>query len=144
VASPNIFTGHVEQGKFIPDDRAAFVRAFSRKDGTKMVVTAKRFVPKRSNDQNAFWWACVIPLFQEEMGLDDPYQVHHAVLCAIGHYEAKEILGEVKPVPKKTRDLPADEFRQLIEKAERLFAEYYNGRIPPRESPQAQAMMQGA
>lgn len=143
MSAPTAYTGIVKEGKFIPDDRAAFVKAFCRKDGTRMVVTAKKWVPKRSNDQNAYWWACVIPLFQEEMGLDDPYQVHHAVLCAIGHYEAKEILGEVKPVPKKTRDLPADEFTKLIDAANRLFAEYYNGRIPNRESPQAQAMMCG-
>jgi hypothetical protein len=144
MAALNSFLGTLKDGKFIPDDKAAFSRAFCRKDGTRMVVTAKRFVPKRSDKMNAFWWAVVIPLFQEEMGLDDPYQVHHAILCAIGHYEAKEILGEVKPVPKRTRDLPADDFAKLIEKAERLFAEYYGGRLPPRESTQAQAMMAGA
>lgn len=143
MTAQNIYTGIVKGGKFQPDDKAAFVKAFCRKDGTRMVVTAKRFVPKRSNDANAFWWACVVPLFQEEMGLDDPYQVHHAILCAIGHYEPKEILGEVKPVPKKTRDLPADEFSRLIEAAERLFSEYYGGRLPPKDSPQAIAMMGG-
>lgn len=144
MASPIAFVGTVKGGRFHPDNPAAFAKAFCRKDGTRMVVTAKRWVPKRSNNANAFWWACVVPLFQEEMGLDDPYSVHHAILCAIGHYEAKEILGEIKPVPKQTRDLPADEFSRLIEAAERLFAEYYGGRIPPKDSAQAQAMMQGA
>lgn len=143
MSAPTAHMGTVKGGKFLPDDRAAFARAFCRKDGTRMVVTAKKWVPKRSNDQNAYWWACVIPLFQEEMGLDDPYQVHHAVLCAIGHYEAKEILGEVKPVPKRTRDLPADEFSKLIDAANRLFAEYYGGRLPPQDSAQAAVMMAG-
>jgi hypothetical protein len=144
MATPTAYTGTVKEGKFIPDDKAAFVKAFCRKDGTRMVVTAKRFVPKRSNDANAYWWAVVIPLFQEEMGLDDPQQVHSAVLCAIGHYEPREILGEVKPMPKRTRDLPADEFSRLIDSAHRLFAEYFGGRFPARDSDQAQAMMQGA
>jgi hypothetical protein len=144
MSAPTTFLGTMQGGEFIPDDPVAWARTLSRKDGTRMVLTAKRYVPKRSNDQNAYWWACVVPLFQEEMGLDDPYQVHHAILCAIGHYEAKEILGEMKPVPKKTRDLPADEFRQLIDKAERLFSEYYNGRLPPRDSKQAEAMMAGS
>lgn len=144
MSAPTAYTGIVKDGKFLPDNRAAFVKAFCRKDGTRMVVTAKRFVPKRSSDMNAYWWSCVIPLFQEEMGLDNSYAVHEAVLCAIGHYEAKEVLGEVKPVAKPTKDLPADEFAALIVKAERLFGDYYNGRLPPKDSPQAQAMMQGA
>jgi hypothetical protein len=144
VSTANAYTGTVKGGKFQPDDRASFLKAFCKKDGTRMVVTAKKWVPKRSNNSNAFWWTCVIPLFQEEMGLDDPYAVHHAVLCAIGHYEAKEVLGEMKPIPKKTRDLPQDEFCKLIEKAERLFAEYYGGRLPPQDSAQAHAMMAGA
>lgn len=144
MSTPTAFSGMVKDGKFIPDDRIGFIKAFSRKDGTRMVVTAKRFVPRRSNDMNAYWWSCVIPLFQEEMSLDNSYAVHEAVLCAIGHYQPKEILGEVKPVAKPTKDLPADEFSKLIDAAERLFSEYYNGRLPPKDSQQAQAMMQGA
>ena len=144
MASATAYTGTVKGGKFQPDNPAAFVKAFCRKDGTRMVVTAKKWVPKRSNDANRYWFGVVVPLFQEEMGLDDPYQVHHAVLCAIGHYEPKEILGEIKPVPKRTRDLPADEFSKLIDAANRLFAEYYGGRIPPQDSAQAQAMMSGS
>jgi hypothetical protein len=144
MSAANNFTGTMRDGEFIPDDPAGYARALSRKDGTRMVMTVKRFVPKRSNDANAFWWACVIPLFQEEMGIDDKYRVHEIVLMQIGHCEIREVFGRQARVAKPTRDLPADEFRALIEKAERLFAEYFGGRFPKQDSPQAQAMMQGA
>lgn len=144
MSTVNTFLGTMQGGEFIPDDPAGYARALSRKDGTRMSMTVKRFVPKRSNDINAYWWACVIPLFQEEMGIDDKYRVHEIILMQLGHCEIKEVFGRQARVAKPTKDMPADEFRDLIKKAERLFGDYFGGRFPPQESSHAQAMMAGA
>lgn len=142
MSAPTTFLGTVRGGKFYADNAAAFAALFAtKKDGTRMVVTAKKHVPKRSEDLNAFWWACVVEPFREEMGLDDKQRAHEEILVAIGHWEWKEIFGEQKRVAKKTRDLPHDEFMALVDKADRLFSEYFGGRIPARDSQAAQAMM---
>jgi hypothetical protein len=144
MSAANTFLGTVKDGKFQPDDKAGFIRAFCRKDGTRMVVTAKKHVPKRSDAMSAYWWGVVVPLFQEEMGLDNKDDVHEEILIAVGHWEWKEVFGEQKRKAKRTRDLPSDEFMRLVEKAERLYSEYFGGRLPPKESTQAQALMAGS
>jgi hypothetical protein len=140
----NTFLGTTIDGVFVPDEPAAYARAHARKDGTRVVHTVKRFVARRTDKMNAYWWGCVIPLFQEEMGLDNKDDVHDEVLIAIGHWEWREVFGEQKRKPRPTRNLPEDEFMQLVEKAERLFSEYFGGRVPPKDSKQAAAMMAGA
>jgi hypothetical protein len=47
-------------------------------------------------------------------------------------------------MPKATHNLSEDAFMELVGKAERLFLEYFNGRIPARDSEHARAMMAGA
>lgn len=145
VSTAAYFLGTVREGRFIPDDKAAFTRLFaSKKDGTRMRVTAVKDVPKRSNDMNRFWWACIVEPFREEMGLDDKEEAHREILLAIGHWEWREIFGERKKVPKATHKLPEDQFMALVDKAERLFSEYFGGRIPSRDSEHARAMMAGS
>jgi hypothetical protein len=144
MATPKAYTGKVKQGKFIPDDPSAFVKAFCRKDGTRMVVTAKQLVPKRSNNQNAYWWAVVVALFQDELGERDSYAAHHIILEALGHYDEMEIRGRKFKIIRETKDLGTDDFAKLIDGAGQLFAEWFNGFIPEPNSAQAQAMMAGS
>jgi hypothetical protein len=144
MATVNAYTGKTKDGKFIPDDRAAFVKAFLRKDGTPMVVTAKRLVPKRSNRANAFWWAVVVPMFMDESGIRDKSEMHHIILEEIGHYDLVRFGKKEKKVVKDTHDLGSDEFATLIDAAGQLFAEMFGGYIPPPNSQQAEAMMAGS
>lgn len=144
MATEHAYTGTVKGGRFQPDDRAAFTRAFCRKDGTRMVVTAKKWVPKRSSQANRYWWAVVVAFFMEEIGERDKEAAHHILLEALGHYDIKRIAGKDFKVVRPTHDLPADQFAALIEAAGELFAKWFGGYLPPPDSAQAQAMMGGS
>ncbi len=141
MAAPIAFTGKTKDGKFIPDRPAEFIKAFLRKDGTPMVVMVKRLVPKRGNQANKYWWACVVAMFQDEMGIQDKLEMHRIILEAIGHYDLVDFGKRQVKVVKETKDLPADEFARLIESAGQLFAETYGGYLPPVGSAQAEALI---
>lgn len=144
MGTPTAFSGTLKAGKFVADDPASFVKAFCRKDGTRMVVTAKKLVPARSTNANRYWFGVVVALFQDELGERNAYSAHHIVLEALGHYDELEIRGKKFKVVRETKDLPADEFTKLIEGAGQLFAEWFGGFIPPPGSAQASAMEAGS
>jgi hypothetical protein len=140
VAAPIAYTGIVKAGRFIPEDRAAFAKAFLRKDGTKMVVTVKQWAKTRSPNANAYWWKIVVGMFMEEMGIRDKEEMHHIILEQIGHYDLVRVGKKEIKVVKSTHDLPSNEFAVLIESAAQLFGEWFNGYLPPPGSAQAEAM----
>lgn len=144
MANPTTYTGKVEKGKFFPDNPAAFAKAFCRKDGTRMAVTAKQIVPKRSSKANRYWWGVVVAMFQDELGERDAHVAHQIILEAPGHYDELAIHGKAFKVVRPTHDLAQDDFAKLIDGAGQLFAEWFNGYIPEPNSPQADAMERGA
>lgn len=144
MSTPQPITGKTQGGEFVPDNPEAWARAFARKDGTPMVVTPKRLVPKRSGRANAYWWACVIPMFMDEVGIKNKYAMHAILLEELGHYDLIPFGKGTKKVIKETKDLPADDFANLIDTAGQLFQDMYGGRLPPVDSKHADAMMAGA
>ncbi len=140
MAAPIAYTGTVKAGKFLPDDRTAFAKAFLRKDGTKMVVTVKQWVKQRSTKVNAYWWKVVVGLFMDEMGLRDKEEMHHIILENIGHFDLVRVGKKEIKVVKETHELGADAFATLIDAAAQLYAEWFNGYLPPPGSAQAEAM----
>lgn len=145
MSAPTYFLGTMKDGKLVPDDKASIARFLAtKKDGTRIRLTMVKDVPRRTDGMNRFWWKCIVEPFQTEMGLDDKDEVHRLVLIQIGHWEHKEIFGEQRKVPKPTHNLPENQFMELVNKAERLFAEYFDGRLPGRDTEHARAMMQSA
>lgn len=144
MASPTAYTGKIVKGKFIPDNPAAFTKAFLRKEGTRMEVTAKQIVPKRSLNANAYWWAVVVPMFMEEAGIRNKYEMHRTILIELGQYDEKMFGGKAIKEPYETHEMDVEGFAHLIEGAGQLFAEIFGGYIPPPMSPQARAMMGGS
>jgi hypothetical protein len=144
MSTPTYYFGTMKDGALILDNQAAMARFLAtKKDGTRMRMTLVKDVPRRTDGMNRYWWACIVEPFREEMGLDDKDEAHRQVLIAIGHWEWKEIFGERRKVPKATHNLPEDQFMELVAKAERLFAEYFDGRLPGRDTAHARAMMAG-
>ncbi len=143
MAAPIAYTGIVKAGRFIPDDRVAFAKAFLRKDGTKMVVTVKQWVKGRSNQSNRYWFGVVVPLFMESIGLRDKAECHHIILENVGHYELKRIGKVDVKIVKDTHDLPQNEFADLIDAAAQLYAEWFNGYLPLPDSAQGEAILAG-
>ncbi len=140
MAAPIAHTGTIKQGKFLADDRQTFARAFLLKDGARAVVTVKRLVKSRSSAVNRYWWAVVVDLFMEAIGLRDKEECHHIILENIGHYDLKRVGKKDLKIVKDTHDLPANEFSVLIDAAAQLYAEWFNGYLPPPGSAQAEAM----
>lgn len=144
MSATTYYFGTMKGGKAVWDDKAAIARFLStKKDGTRIRMTMVKDVPRRSDGMNRFWWKCVVEPFREEMGLDDKDEAHRQILIAIGHWDEVEVLGMRVKIPKPTHNLPEDQFMELVTRAERLFAEYFDGRIPGRDTPHARAMMAG-
>lgn len=135
------YTGTVKRGKFTPDSPREFAKEFLHKEGKRVVVSVKEWRKNRSNSQNRFWWGVVVPLFAETMGCTSE-EAHEALKAEI-NYDLKVIGDRAIRVPKSTADLNTAEFKELVEKAQRLAAEMFSGLyIPDPASAQADAMME--
>lgn len=139
--SVNAYIGTVEKGKFIPDSPRDFATEFLRRNGKRVVVSVKVWRKKRSNNQNRYWWAVVVRLFADAM-VCLPDEAHEALKAELNS-EIKVIGDRVIRIPKSTADLDTQEFKALVERAQRLGAEMFDGMyIPDPESPQAEALME--
>lgn len=90
---------------------------------------------KRSLQQNAYYWSCVVAMVHEglrDMGNDVSLQETHEWLKY--KFNAKEIVntivGEVEQVPMSTTELNKEDFAAYIEKIQQFAAEYLNIQIP--------------
>lgn len=87
--------------------------------GKKAVIKLEEAKDKRSNDANAFYWSCVVPLvrqFRLEQGdavsLED---VHEDLLSEFSSLvERKMMDGTVKLVPKRSKHMTVEEFHKYI------------------------------
>lgn len=132
-----------EDGKFKPDSPKAFSFAMAGfKPKQRVRVIFEEYKETRSNRQNRYFWGVVVRAFCEYMGYRfanarDREFVKDQILTGIGHYELKMGLGgkEIKVV-KGTHNLPAREFKEMVEACQELGAE--NGIvIADPESPRA-------
>lgn len=113
----------VKDGKLV-GNREMVTRAIGSFEGLPINLTIERRSKKRSNEQNAFYWACWIPLIQtaiyNEWGeLYNPNEVH-TLLKTTCNYEERvnPATGEVVRVPKSSTKLTTyeweKEFKQQI------------------------------
>lgn len=108
-------------------------KAFDLPDGGyELKITKKN---KRSLSQNAYYWACVVPMIQQglkDLGHDLALQETHDFMKA--RFNSREIVnpetGEVISVPKSTSDLNKTQFGEYIERIQRFAAEYLDIVIP--------------
>lgn len=95
------------------------MRGFKR---GQVLATFKAYRPKRSDAQNRFWHGIVIPAFVEHCGYEFP-EMKDALALELLPKEVIDIkTGEVRIVPGHTSDLNTKEFKDLIERAQRLGA----------------------
>lgn len=116
-------------GKVTVDDPARMMQALKHwPDGT-LVVRLEPFKMKRSNQQNRFWHGVVIPAFMEQTGEDvhddEAFQrMKDALALRLIPKQIIDLNGEAQTVPGHTSDLTTAQFKDLIERAQRLGAEY--------------------
>lgn len=103
----------IEGGQLKLEDQRAFRRAVRwMKDGP-VVVKIERRKPKRSLDQNAYWWSVPVKLIAEHCGYTDA-QMHYALLGeCFGYVPGPN--GQPVPVKPSSSDLSVKEFTHLIE-----------------------------
>lgn len=127
----NIKNGDVVQ-------KSTVKKAFDLADGLYELDIKKK--SRRSLQQNAYYWACVVPMVREglvNMGNDVSLEDTHEFLKA--RYNSKEIIdtstGEVLSIPMSTTNLSKELFGLYIERVQRFASEYLGIVIPSPNQP---------
>jgi hypothetical protein len=121
-----IFPGTIRSGKLFLDKADQFKKFLaSFPDEKRVEVSVEKIKKKRSNEQNRWYWGCILKLISEHTG-DDPEDLHEALKA---HLSPKHIVGNVV-VASGTRYLDTVDFGQYCEKVRRWAAEELNINIP--------------
>jgi hypothetical protein len=121
-----IFPATIREGKLFIDKAEQFkqyLRTFPT--GKRVEVSVEKLRTKRSNEQNRWYWGCILKLISEHTG-DDPQDFHDALKA---HLSPKRIVGNVI-IASGTRYLDTIDFGQYCEKVRRWAAEELNINIP--------------
>jgi len=100
----------------------AYLKQF--REGTRLEVTVKKYVPKRSDRQNAFYWGVVIKEICAETG--QPQAQAHAGLKQM----FLKVHHEKLPTVRSTTDLTTAEFKIYIDQCVLWAAEWLHIAIP--------------
>ena len=115
-------------------------------ENQEVAVTVKRLTKRRSNPQNKYWWAVVIPairkkLLMQEMPLETrealtPLVVHQVVKIATGVSLAVPLPdGEAIIIEGRSRDKSTTEFKDFILETQEWAARTLGIYIPDPEEP---------
>lgn len=113
----------VKGGQLKMRDRSHFEQAMKRFPDGLIGVRFEVLREKRSSAQNRYWHGVVVPLFAEHCGYDFDDMKAALALKLIPREVVDMDTGEVRIVPGHTSDLNTKEFKDLIERAQRLGAE---------------------
>jgi hypothetical protein len=131
--------GIVENGKFMPNSKEYFKRAFESYEGKIIELSLKVWHKKRTNPQNSYYWGVVIELIKNyinDLGNDFDSDTIHELLRSLFLKTTKEIVnkesGEVKTIEyiQSTTKLSTIEFENYIESCKRYAAETFDLYIP--------------
>ncbi len=136
------FPGNITGKRFQPDDRAAFFRAFEQPDGSRWVLTLENEKKKRSNQQNRWYWGCVVKMIGDYIGSDaeETHELMKAkfnsemVIVKVPYKYPKT--GKIRMVkrrmrvPRSTTALSTQEFSDYCEAIRRWGAEFLALDIP--------------
>lgn len=123
---------HVTNGK--PNNAKKLNEAFREFEGKDVIVTIEKIKSKRSEQQNKYYWACVIEderaCIKEQWGelwsKDDMHSFNKVYF--FGDEKVIEATGEIVKVPKSSITTKSD-FSEAIEKIKQFFLLQFNYRI---------------
>ena len=101
----------------------------TKKKGWRGILSIGKFTERRTDPQNKFYWAVVIPAFADKMGYDPRDKTEMAfvngqIQIACGRFEErKTVNGKTVQYPKGTSNMMKDEFSEYLERVFRLAAE---------------------
>jgi len=131
--------GTVENGKFVPNSKEYFKRAFESYEGKIIELSLKVWHKKRTTPQNSYYWGVVIELIKNyinDLGNDFDSDTIHELLRSLFLKKTKEIVnkesGEVKTIEfiQSTTKLSTVEFETYLESCKRYAAETFELYIP--------------
>ena len=131
--------GTVENGKFVPNSKEYFKRAFESYEGKIIELSLKVWHKKRTTPQNSYYWGVVIELIKNyinDLGNDFDSDTIHELLRSLFLKQTKEIVnkesGEVKTIEfiQSTTKLSTIEFETYLESCKRYAAETFELYIP--------------
>ena len=120
-----LFSGTMQSGKLLLDDKHRFLNYLSSLDGKRVTVAVEKEKRKRSNQQNRWYWGVVLQLISEHTG-EEPEDLHEALKA---HFAKKKVVGSIV-VPSATRYLDTIDFSEYCEKVRRWAAEELSINIP--------------
>lgn len=120
-----IFHGKVEDGKLVLNDRQGLQQAIAALDGYAVETLIRKARKSRSGAQNAFYWACVVPMLAEAAGYD-PEEMHEALKIKFLSTHVESTL----PTVRSTTELSTLEMHEYIERIRRMAAEFFSLNIP--------------
>lgn len=88
------------------------LKKFSDGEDVSLLITNKK--PKRTEQQNRYYWGVYLPLISEETGEQDLVRLHELFKGKFLTTEIIEVLGEKVRIKKSTTDLSIAEFCQYI------------------------------
>ena len=86
------------------------------KDGEKVTLIITNRWPKRTNQQNRYWWGAVLPMIAAETGEDDLEKLHELFKGMFLTTGIHVVLGQKVRMTKSTTELTVQEFSDFIKK----------------------------
>jgi hypothetical protein len=124
-----VFDGTIRDSKLFLDKGEKFKQYLAGLNGKRVQVTVEKIKQKRSNQQNRWYWGCILKLISEHTG-DTPEDLHEAFLI---NFAPKHVVGNIV-VASGSRYLDTVDFGQYCEKVRQWAAEYLSIVIPdPQE-----------
>jgi len=107
------------------DDKRTLQNYLLSLEGKRVELTVEKIRHKRSNQQNKWYWGCILQLISEHTG-EEPENLHEALKA---HFAPKKVVGNIV-VPSSSRYLDTIEFGEYCEKVRRWAAEELSIDIP--------------
>jgi hypothetical protein len=96
-----IFQGKIQDGKLLLDNKAEFTGHLHTLNGKRVNLSVEKQTRRRSQDQNEWYWGCILKLISEHTG-QDAQSLHEAFKYKFS--EKITINGLVIPQSTRTRD----------------------------------------
>lgn len=122
----NRFLGLVQDGKLRLDYKAQFDAYIKRFEGDEVVVKVTKRRSQRSDEQNGYWWAVVVPLLAEHCGYTHD-EMHDALKLK---FLSREDMSKGLIRVGSTAKLNTLEFADLVDRVALWAAEDFGVVIP--------------
>lgn len=84
------------------------------KDGERATLVITNRWPKRTNQQNRYYWSMILPMVAQETGEDDVEKLHEYFKSKYLTTGIHVVLGERVRMTKSTTELSVEEFSKYI------------------------------